>query len=319
MSASDSLSGVDFKPTTPNIAFIQVGFTSLSGGQFIFVSPFVAPTLVAGGPQAGTWQMTAAWPRFSEEGTWNVSTLFVKDAAANQVSYTPAMLTAMGLPSTIVVTKPSLVTDGQVGPGGGTVADNSFGNRASLTFPAGIVSGTTDVAIDVFPSPLSVPTPRGFTVPGTYFVNVSFTPALAMPLPAPGITVVLPLLTPMSPGAHLSLYHIDPVTGVLAPAMNATHTPVVGTVNTDSVSVIFQNVVTLSTVVAYLSNGSVLGDVDGDGSVTCSDVSLVKASFGKRIGQPGFNSAADLNNDTVVDVRDLMVVTRQLPAGTTCP
>src|SRR5262249_4345542 len=108
-------------------------------------------------------------------------------------------------------------------------------------------------------------------------------------------------------------------TGNPAPAINASHNPVVGTVNADSVSATFLNVVTLSTVVAYLSNGSVVGDVDGNGSVNCADVSLVKASFGKHVGQPGFNSAADLNNDTVVDIRDLIVITRQLPAGTTCP
>ena len=70
--------------------------------------------------------------------------------------------------------------------------------------------------------------------------------------------------------------------------------------------------------VAFLPSGSVIGDVNTDGLVNCTDVSLLRASFGKRTGQPGFNLNADLNNDGVVDIRDLMVVTRQLPAGTTC-
>jgi hypothetical protein len=74
----------------------------------------------------------------------------------------------------------------------------------------------------------------------------------------------------------------------------------------------------LSTVAAYLSTGSVLGDIDGSGTVNCTDMSLLKASFGRRTGQSGFNSAADLNNDGVVDVKDLIIITRQLPAGTTC-
>ena len=318
LSATDNLSGVDFSPTTTSAAFIQFSFTSPSGGQSVFVGPFNSAVPVSGTALAGTWQLSASWPKFSEEGTWKVSFFVVKDAAANQINYTPAMLEAMGFPDTIVVTKPSLNTDGTVGATGGTVTDNSFGTRASVTFPANIAPPNTNVSIDVFPNPLPVPTPSGFTVPGTYFVNVAFSPALPSPLPSPGITIVLPLLTPMTPGAHLNLYHIDPVTGTLQPAMNASHLPVVGTVQSGGVSAIFLNVVTLSTVVAFLPNGSVIGDVDNDGLVTCADVSLLRASFGKRAGQPGFNSNADLNNDGVVDIRDLIVVTRQLPAGTTC-
>jgi hypothetical protein len=114
------------------------------------------------------------------------------------------------------------------------------------------------------------------------------------------------------------LYHIDPLTGTLAPAVDAFHSAVIGTVNPDGASATFLNVVTLSTVVAYISNGSVLGDVDGNGNVNCADVSLLKASFGRRRGQAGYNLAADLNNDGIVDVRDLLVINRQLPAGTTC-
>ena len=262
--------------------------------------------------------MTATWPQFSEEGTWKVSIFEVKDAVGNQINYTSAMLQSMGFPNSVVVTKPSLVPDGTVGPGGGTVTDNSFGSRASITFPSGSLSTDTSVSIDVFANPLAVPTPRGFTIPGTYFVNLSFSPALGSPLPAPGITIVLPLVNPLTPGAHLSLYHIDPVTGTLAPAMNAFLQLVVGTVNADGLSATFLNVVTVSTVAAYLSNGSLVGDIDGSGTVTCTDVSLLMASFGRRTGQTGFNLYADLNNDGVVDVRDLVLITRQLPAGTIC-
>jgi hypothetical protein len=318
VSASDNLSGVDFSPTTATLAFYKMYFYSPSGGQFVAVSPYDTPVTLAGGPLSGTFQFSAIWPRFSEEGTWQM-TLVLYDAVGNQVFFTPAMFQALGLPSTVVVTKPSLNTDGTVGATGGTVSDNSFGTRASVTFPAGVAPDNTNVSIDVFPNPLPVPTPSGFTVPGTYFVNVAFSPALSSPLPSPGITVVLPLLTPMTPGAHLSLYHIDPVTGTLQPATDASHhTPVQGTVNSGGVSVTFLNVVTLSTVVAFLPSGSVIGDVNTDGLVNCTDVSLLRASFGKRTGQPGFNLNADLNNDGVVDIRDLMVVTRQLPAGTTC-
>ena len=61
------------------------------------------------------------------------------------------------------------------------------------------------------------------------------------------------------------------------------------------------------------------GDLNLDGKVDCTDMSIVKASFGKKCGQVGFDSRADLNHDCVVDVRDLAIVSRQLPAGTSCP
>jgi hypothetical protein len=62
-----------------------------------------------------------------------------------------------------------------------------------------------------------------------------------------------------------------------------------------------------------------VGDVNQDGAVNCADVSTMRASFGKRTGQAGFDSRADLNNDGVVNVIDLTMVTRLLPAGTRCP
>jgi hypothetical protein len=65
--------------------------------------------------------------------------------------------------------------------------------------------------------------------------------------------------------------------------------------------------------------GSLVGDVNGDGVVNCEDLAIVKASFGKKAGQPGFNPAADVNGDGVVNVLDLALVSKQIPAGTTCP
>jgi len=63
----------------------------------------------------------------------------------------------------------------------------------------------------------------------------------------------------------------------------------------------------------------VAGDVNGDGVVNCADLAIVKAAFGKRLGQPGYDARADVNHDGVVNVVDLATVARQLPAGTTCP
>jgi hypothetical protein len=61
------------------------------------------------------------------------------------------------------------------------------------------------------------------------------------------------------------------------------------------------------------------GDLNWDGKVDCQDLGIVKASFGKKTGQVGFDSRADLNRDGVVNVSDLSMVARQLPAGTKCP
>jgi hypothetical protein len=60
------------------------------------------------------------------------------------------------------------------------------------------------------------------------------------------------------------------------------------------------------------------GDVDGDGAVSCADVSIVKALIGKRSGQAGFDARADVNKDNVIDIRDLSYVNARLPKGTSC-
>lgn len=59
-------------------------------------------------------------------------------------------------------------------------------------------------------------------------------------------------------------------------------------------------------------------DVNGDGTVDCSDVALIQASFGKRSGQAGFDARADVNGDNVVDVNDLAFVAQQVPTGISC-
>jgi len=64
---------------------------------------------------------------------------------------------------------------------------------------------------------------------------------------------------------------------------------------------------------------AVPGDLNGDGVVNCADLAIVKASFGKKTGQAGFDPRADVNGDGIVNILDLSTVARQLPAGKTCP
>lgn len=67
-----------------------------------------------------------------------------------------------------------------------------------------------------------------------------------------------------------------------------------------------------------VSRSGVAGDVTGDGIVDCADVRAVKLVYGTRVGTVGFDPRADLNRDGVVNVRDLAVVTQNLPSGTSC-
>ena len=73
-----------------------------------------------------------------------------------------------------------------------------------------------------------------------------------------------------------------------------------------------------SSVNLVVSSGALIGDVNGDGVVNCLDMAIVKTSFGKKAGQPGFDARADLNKDGVVNIIDLSIVSRALPAGTVC-
>lgn len=59
-------------------------------------------------------------------------------------------------------------------------------------------------------------------------------------------------------------------------------------------------------------------DLTGDGQVDCSDLAIVKALIGKRVGDAGFDPRADFNNDGVIDARDLAYVAMRATVGTRC-
>jgi trimeric autotransporter adhesin len=60
------------------------------------------------------------------------------------------------------------------------------------------------------------------------------------------------------------------------------------------------------------------GDLNADGVVDCADLAIVKASFGKRLGDPGFDPRADVNGDGIVNVRDLLYVSQRVVSSTRC-
>jgi TolB protein len=70
--------------------------------------------------------------------------------------------------------------------------------------------------------------------------------------------------------------------------------------------------------VTRINGFTVSGDVDVNGSVDCTDLQLVKSSFGLRVTQARFDTRADTNSDGLVDIRDLAVVSRHMPPGMTC-
>ncbi|WP_332855526.1 M12 family metallo-peptidase [Duganella sp. S19_KUP01_CR8] len=58
-----------------------------------------------------------------------------------------------------------------------------------------------------------------------------------------------------------------------------------------------------------------VGDVNGDGTLNCDDLAIIKAALGKRTGQAGYDVRADLNKDGVVDARDLAAESQRIPGG----
>ena len=61
------------------------------------------------------------------------------------------------------------------------------------------------------------------------------------------------------------------------------------------------------------------GAANLDGVASCTDVLMIEQLMGAHYGNNNFVSIADLNNDGVIDGKDLLLVTRSLPSGTRCP
>jgi len=262
ITATDDLSGVSFVPDTP---FVSQGFGGIfrspSGAQTVYTD-LTSTDLVSGIATNGTWRSTAAFPQFSEEGTWKI-TVFLKDAVRNLSTYNPSQLAAQGISADLIVTRPTLAPDGTISDpvAGGSVSDGAFGDRAKVIVPAGVLTQSTAIAIDVLGSPLALPLPPGYSGAETYFVNIELIPQPAFPLADPGLTVVLPLRNFLSPDMAIQLFRWDTSTGRLVPATNTSGNPVIGHVDSGGMSATFQGLSRLSTVVGLLPVTSTNGQV----------------------------------------------------------
>jgi hypothetical protein len=243
---TDDLSGVSF---TDRTYFNRLFFTSPSGQSVAaFKTGF---TRTSGDVLRGTWETNMVFPQFSEAGTWDATFLRLEDATYNLRFFNAAGIRALGFGTSLTVIRPSLVVDGSLGTSGGVVQDQTFGSRAEVIAPAGVLPGPITVAIDALTSSVNIPMPTGFETNGSLYVNIELTPNPS-PLAAPGLTLVLPLPSPQPPGLLLALEKIDPTTGKLIAALDANNAPIYGVVGADGQSAAFSGVVRFSTFVGLL-------------------------------------------------------------------
>jgi len=66
--------------------------------------------------------------------------------------------------------------------------------------------------------------------------------------------------------------------------------------------------ITHDTIDGYYAFVSILGDINGDGTVDIFDVVILAAAFGSRLGDPNWDSRADLNGDNDVDIFDAVIL-----------
>ena len=140
---------------------------------------------------------------------------------------------------------------GAVSSGGGTVsaADPAYANTAKVSFPSGVLGQSTEVAINVITILPTFNLPARVLSISSQYVQILLSPTPSYPLPAPGVTIVLPLLTAQAPGSVLQLYDIDG-SGNLVPSLDSSSQAISGTVNADGLSATFAGIIDFSTLVA---------------------------------------------------------------------
>jgi hypothetical protein len=57
------------------------------------------------------------------------------------------------------------------------------------------------------------------------------------------------------------------------------------------------------------------GDLNGDNIVSIADLTIMRSTFGRSLGDPGYDPRADLNGDDVVTVVDLNLLAHNFGLG----
>ena len=248
---------VDVQDDLSGVSYVEFYLLSPSGRQsrWLYFNPWDPQNYDVNNPLTRTLTTSLIFPRYSEAGTWKIWGFYAGDQAGWQTSLWGTDIPP-ALRQTIDVIRPSLTVDGTVNPdliNSQTVADQSD-PAVTITFPPGSVSVPTTVAIDVLPGPLTVPDPAGFIGGSTYYVNFEVDPEPPYPpgFPAPGLTIVLPLVKQMVPGTVMDLMRINTTTGLWEPSLDVSGNPVLGTVDGGGWTATFTGISHLSTVGGFL-------------------------------------------------------------------
>lgn len=225
------------QPPFSNVGFVDADFSTvqLIPGQRYTVE---ATPLSGDLPLSGTSFPVGIWT--SLENIYPGGRFYFPSGAFNNDFFANQDMSFRAVPS---------AGDGNADTAGGTVVDDTFGARAQVAFPPAVLTTDTVVTIDVFADALTIPLPKGFSAAGTKFVNIQLSPEPDFPLPAPGLTVTLPLNDPLAPGTLLMLFKIDQATGLLIPAISVLGGQVAGFVDAPGDRATFTGIASLSTVV----------------------------------------------------------------------
>jgi hypothetical protein len=290
---------------------------------------------------ANSWVGTLTFPSFSEIGQWNAS-LSLCDRVGNYSYFTGPTSFPKVQNAFVYVLYQTPQATGTLAPTNATSLCDGTG--ACIDDRNGGIPAGTSTYISTTPVPPTAacsndpaqacapPAPvfTGFKSTNSPYVDFTFVDSSGNPLPSatvfpyPGVTITIPgvVTAPaiIGPSPSLVLWAFDlgqPHAALGCRTSSNTYMSINATVINTNGDVAFSNVCEFS-VFYVLKKVSLPGDVNGDGAVTCADVSIVKAAFGSRVGQPGYVAMADVNSDGVINIVDLAYVTKQLPTGTVC-
>jgi hypothetical protein len=102
-------------------------------------------------------------------------------------------------------------------------------------------------------------------------------------------------------------------TATATPTLSATPTPT----PTDTRTPTATNTPTVTNTPTATPRPRCIGDVNGDGTVSVLDLTLVARHMGTRVGDRRYDPRLDLNHDGRINVLDLMIVLRRI--GFACP